>query len=56
MDEIVALRQAIRSIEERLALIEAFLDTELSERQHRAQSGLPINPWYGASLKVKASV
>lgn len=45
----------LADIERRLALVEAFLDTELRERQHLAQlnspscSG-PINPWYGRSL------
>ncbi len=45
----------LADIERRLALVEAFLDTELRERQHLAHlnspncSG-PINPWYGRSL------
>jgi hypothetical protein len=45
----------IAALERRLSLVEAFLDTELRERQHLAQlhsagGAGPINPWHGCSL------
>ena len=47
--------ERIAALERRLALIEAFLDQEMRERQHFTQlrdpgSGGQINPWYGSSL------
>lgn len=45
----------IAQLEERVRLIEAFLDAELRQRQHLAERDCPggigtINPWYGCEL------
>jgi hypothetical protein len=59
------LMRKIVDLARRIALIEAFLDTELSERQHLATLGAArgdgcgpppiVNPWYGDSSGIKVS-
>ena len=45
---------AIADLQRRLAVVEAFLDTELRQRYHLAaltdSVGHAVNPWYGCGL------